>query len=398
MSGYKNYNDLDVDDAFVLPEGSVTRGQLLFKKHCSQCHTIRRDGCNPYGALLGPNLYGVMGRTAAQNQRTGLAKYSDSLQESGILWTEKNMVSFLKNPRAFAGGVINMNFRGIDSFKDRCDVVHYLKRAGHESWMVVDGSPHSQKGWWNRDGGGKTQSYWEANVNEKHLKPWQHITRAVSAKVNEFKDSTLESMGLATQETGDENIALTNHQNHQVSYTASQEDKDVVSWRRAAKVVDGVHSASMENTFNWPLSEEISAGPIRRAPVVADKAKKKVANAKATAAATAVAAQQATSNLVFCDERVLQERRCPALPGGERAPSGLMVYSDHGGPRAKTSSMGTAPPKAMPLPAANQSPPPEVVPGFVKAASFQGRKENMVFKIGSSGLGYYPDVGLAGTK
>jgi len=145
MPGYKQYNDVDIPDDFVLPEGNVVRGQKLFKKHCSQCHTIRRDGQNPYGTLAGPNLYGVMGRTAAQNQRSGLAQFSKSLEESGILWTERNMMAFLKNPRAFAGGVINMNFRGMDSFEDRVDLVHYLKRAGHDSWMMLDGTPHSQK-------------------------------------------------------------------------------------------------------------------------------------------------------------------------------------------------------------------------------------------------------------
>ncbi|CAK0792836.1 unnamed protein product [Prorocentrum cordatum] len=102
----------------------------LFKKHCSQCHTIRRDGVNPYGTLWGPNLYGIIGRTAGQNARTGWSTYSRAVEGSGILWTERNLVAFLKNPRAFAGGVINMNFRGLDSIEDRIDLVHYMKRAG----------------------------------------------------------------------------------------------------------------------------------------------------------------------------------------------------------------------------------------------------------------------------
>eukprot|EP00913_Durusdinium_trenchii_P020956 g19692.t1 len=52
------------------------------------------------------------------NQRSGWAKYSTKLESSGILWTERNMMAFLKNPKAFAGGVINMNFRGIDSWQE----------------------------------------------------------------------------------------------------------------------------------------------------------------------------------------------------------------------------------------------------------------------------------------
>ena len=30
----------------------------------------------------------------------------------------RNMMAFLKNPKAFAGGAINMNFRGMDSWQD----------------------------------------------------------------------------------------------------------------------------------------------------------------------------------------------------------------------------------------------------------------------------------------
>merc|ERR1719323_590695 len=118
-----------------------------------------------------------MGRTAARNQRTGGSGYSQNLEESGILWTDRNMVAFLKNPRGFAGGAINMNFRGIDSLQDRVDLVHYLKRAGHEEWMVQDGTPHSQKKWWTRGAGGKMQQYWELNEDKKQVKPWQHLFR-----------------------------------------------------------------------------------------------------------------------------------------------------------------------------------------------------------------------------
>ncbi|CAE8581457.1 unnamed protein product, partial [Polarella glacialis] len=197
MARYKQINDIDVGDEFVLPEGNVRRGQLLFKKHCAQCHTIRRDGTNPYGTLAGPNLYGVMGRTAAMNQRTGWVKHSSQLEDSGILWTERNMMAFLKNPRAFAGGAINMNFRGLEGFKDRVDLIHFLLRAGHESWMVQDGTPHSQKQWWTRGVSGPTKNYWEVNVAEKQVKPWQHAWRAASKTVTDTKQSLLDRTGLA---------------------------------------------------------------------------------------------------------------------------------------------------------------------------------------------------------
>merc|ERR1740121_2951600 len=90
-----------------------------------------------------------------------------------------------------------MNFRGIDSFRDRVDLVHYLKKAGHEQWMVQDGTPHTQKNWWLREGSkGKTQQYWQANADDKQLKPWQHITRFVSEKAEDAWGEVCSKVGL----------------------------------------------------------------------------------------------------------------------------------------------------------------------------------------------------------
>lgn len=245
----KPYDDIDVGDDFVLPEGNVVRGQLLFKKHCAQCHTIRRDGTNPYGSLLGPNLYGVMGRTAAMNQRTGWAKYSTTLESSGILWTERNMMAFLKNPKAFAGGVINMNFRGIESWQDRVDLIHYLQRAGHESWMVQDGTPHTQKRWWTRGvSDGPTVNYWEVNATSKQLKPWQHAWRGVSKKVEDAKKEVWNSLGISTAD-GIKN-----------SVPTKTEDKDPSERAQT----DGIMAATMHRSFNWPPPEVIQEGPQKK--------------------------------------------------------------------------------------------------------------------------------------
>jgi len=324
MSRYKQINDIDVGDDFVLPEGNVVRGQLLFKKHCAQCHTIRRDGTNPYGTLAGPNLYGVMGRTAAQNQRTGWVKYSTSLESSGILWTERNMMAFLKNPRAFAGGAINMNFRGLESWQDRIDVIHYLQRAGHESWMVQDGTPHSQKQWWTRGASGPTKSYWEVNANEKHTKPWQHAYRGASKKAAEAKRSMLESMGLGNW--FEEDTAASS----KADSASAEDNQETQTWLRVKEVEDGVQSASMQRSFNWPPLEVIQAGPKRRAPAKA-----------------APAPPPPPAETIFVPSTVAACQEKPAARGlgaGIRAPSGLMVFPDRGGP----ASFAPPPPRAPP--------------------------------------------------
>jgi len=320
MSRYRPCND--IDDNFVLPEGDPIRGQLLFKKHCSQCHTIRRDGVNPYGTLWGPNLYGVMGRTAAQNQRTGWKRYSETLEASGILWTDKNMMSFLRNPRAFAGGVINMNFRGIESFMDRVDLVHYLKRAGHESWMVRDGTPHSQKQWWSR--GHHTDTSLAGNM-------WG----AIVAKVSKVRALMMPA--------GQLNLRPSDHE-------VSAELKE---WRRVQNVADGVKPASVQQGFNWPPREIIAEGPLRKNKVVPMR--------PATSTSPAPEKSKTTAPTVtFCEEVVKRE-----MSSGWRAPSGLLVYSDHGGPAAAAAAAA-----ASATSASNSAPKPILSTKASSAASF----------------------------
>jgi len=323
MPGYKQFDDIDIPDDFVLPEGNVVRGQKLFKKHCSQCHTIRRDGQNPYGTLAGPNLYGVMGRTAAQNQRTGWVKFSSGLEESGILWTERNMMCFLKNPRTFAGGVINMNFRGMDSFEDRVDLVHYLKRAGHDNWMMMDGTPHSQRKHWSRGAEGQTQSY--RQLDEKQLKPWQHLQRMAASTVHGVKQSMTDLAGIkpaaeATKQASDS----------QWGGSAIQSDPDVALWQRVHRVSDGVQAASMQQSFNWPPPEDIAAGPVRVRRHASGPS-------DATAPVEARIPAKTVVSVAACEERT-----CFFLPEGIRAPSGLIVFSDKGGPACEPHKVNTA--------------------------------------------------------
>lgn len=130
MSRWKKFNDDDVPDDFVLPPGDMLRGRLLFKKHCAQCHVIEKDETVKTGCtLLGPNLYGVYGRTAGTGPRTSLIDSSQAIKESGIVWTDITLMRYLKNPRQFTQHPLSMNFRGLDNWQDRIDLIWYMKAA-----------------------------------------------------------------------------------------------------------------------------------------------------------------------------------------------------------------------------------------------------------------------------
>ncbi|KAK2196441.1 bifunctional Cytochrome c-like domain superfamily/Cytochrome c-like domain [Babesia duncani] len=67
----------DVTDDFQLPDGDAKRGAKLFKKHCQQCHSLRSDNRpSPAGTWTDG----------------GMNKMSSTLQNSGIIWTEANLM------------------------------------------------------------------------------------------------------------------------------------------------------------------------------------------------------------------------------------------------------------------------------------------------------------------
>lgn len=85
---------------------------------CKACHSITASDGQPIvrGGRVGPNLFGVIGRTAGTDP--GFA-YSDGLKamgQAGLVWTQELLTEYVKNPTAFidthgGGGVSKMAFR-----------------------------------------------------------------------------------------------------------------------------------------------------------------------------------------------------------------------------------------------------------------------------------------------
>lgn len=117
----------DVPDDFKLPEGDDVKGKKLFKKHCSQCHSIYPDNriMHAGATQLGPTMFNVYGRASGQAEIQ--QKLMMGSRAEGLIWDATQLMRYMKNPRQTAGANVQMNFRGIDDFQTRVDIVHYLK-------------------------------------------------------------------------------------------------------------------------------------------------------------------------------------------------------------------------------------------------------------------------------
>ena len=101
----------------LLALGDKAHGEKVFKK-CSACHMIVSGGKN----MIGPNLWGVIGRTAAS---VSDYKYSKAMVAYGKEWTFEEMNSYLIKPQAYIKGT-KMAFAGLRKEKDRASVILYM--------------------------------------------------------------------------------------------------------------------------------------------------------------------------------------------------------------------------------------------------------------------------------
>lgn len=83
-------------------EGDAEAGEKVFKK-CKACHMIASaDETIVKGGKVGPNLYGVNGRTAGTDE--GQKKYSELMVaagEKGLAWNEEDFANYVSDPKGF---------------------------------------------------------------------------------------------------------------------------------------------------------------------------------------------------------------------------------------------------------------------------------------------------------
>lgn len=97
-------------------------GERIFQR-CAACHGIG-DTTRP----LGPNLNGVIGRTAGTLEEFA-PRYSEPMKQAGadgLAWTTEEIDDYLENPRTKIPGN-RMAFPGLPSETDRADVIAYIE-------------------------------------------------------------------------------------------------------------------------------------------------------------------------------------------------------------------------------------------------------------------------------
>jgi cytochrome c len=83
------------------------------------CHSFEKGGKVVYG----PNRFDIVGKPAGAIKGY---EYSVALKNSGLTWTDKNLVGFMANPEQFVKGT-KARFPGLKSAKQKADILAYMK-------------------------------------------------------------------------------------------------------------------------------------------------------------------------------------------------------------------------------------------------------------------------------
>ena len=115
--------------AFAAPAvaGDAAAGEKTFAK-CRACHMVVSDAGDVIvkGGKQGPNLWGVIGRTAVTQAE--FAKYGDALNsagEKGLVLDEANLAEYTADPKTFLRTFL-------DDKKARSKMAYKLKSGGED--------------------------------------------------------------------------------------------------------------------------------------------------------------------------------------------------------------------------------------------------------------------------
>ncbi|ODR97894.1 hypothetical protein AUC68_10170 [Methyloceanibacter methanicus] len=113
----------------TLAAADPAKGETVFAA-CRACHTIEDGG----GPLIGPNLWGVVGRPVAHAEGFN---YSEPLNAHGGTWQVDRLDAFLQDPQAAVPGSL-MVFPGVKNPGDRANLIAYLNQNSSSPLSLAD--------------------------------------------------------------------------------------------------------------------------------------------------------------------------------------------------------------------------------------------------------------------
>lgn len=105
----------------VLPTADVAAGQLVSGK-CAACHNFASGGPN----LVGPNLYGVVGRKPASHPGFAYSPGMTAFGGANPAWDYDKINTFLAAPQKDVAGT-KMTFVGLKKVEDRINLIAWLR-------------------------------------------------------------------------------------------------------------------------------------------------------------------------------------------------------------------------------------------------------------------------------
>jgi cytochrome c len=108
-------------DADLTATGDAAGGETAFRQ-CQSCHVVQNeDGEVLAGraAQTGPNLYGVVGRTAGTVEGFRYSDIMVTAGEQGLIWDEDDFVAYLLDPTGHLQEVTGENGRGKMAYRVR---------------------------------------------------------------------------------------------------------------------------------------------------------------------------------------------------------------------------------------------------------------------------------------
>jgi cytochrome c len=115
-------------------EGDPAKGERVFNQ-CQTCHVVANEAGEVLAgrnAKTGPNLYGVVGRTAGTYPDFEYGESIVAAGAGGLVWDEAQIVTYLADPSAFLKEVTgDSSARSMMAFKlrkeeDAANVVAYI--------------------------------------------------------------------------------------------------------------------------------------------------------------------------------------------------------------------------------------------------------------------------------